>query len=115
MNKNKGKKLSQVLEESGYKTYNMVIDDNRIDLSVHNYVLTRKEDNKQMPGSIVKFIEWGDNDKAKAIHDTPAIGRSIVLDPHGYGQYKWMTTEIVEIISDTEFKTKNSTYTLHKV
>lgn len=108
---NKKKKFSQVLEESDYKTYNMTL----IDLAKDNYVLTRIDDGIQMAASVVKFVEWNENGTGKAMHDTPAIGRSILLDPMSYGNYRWLTTEIVEIISDTEFKTKNSTYTLHKV
>jgi len=104
----KRKKLGEVLEDSGYqKLY--------IDLTKDNFVLTRKEDNKQMCGSTVKFIEWDENGKGKVLHDTPAVGRSIVLDLTGPFSYQWMTTQITEIISETEFKTLNSTYTLHKV
>ena len=104
----KNKKLGQVLEESGYqKLY--------IDLTKDNYVLTRKEDNKQMCGATVKFIEWDENGKGKAVYDTPAVGRSIVLDFTGPFSYQWLTTQITEIISETEFKTLNSTYTLYKV
>ena len=115
MEKKKSKKLGQVLEESGYKTYGLDLVDNRLDLSKHNYVLTRREDNKQMAGSNVKFIEWSENGTGKSIHDKPAIGRSLVLDLISPDVFSWMTTEIVEIISETEFKTKNSTYTLHKL
>ena len=86
-----------------------------IDLALDNYVLTRKEDNRQMTGTAVKFIEWNENGTGKALHNEPAVGRSIVLDLTGPESYQWMTTEIVEIISNTEFKTKNSTYTLHKL
>tara|TARA_R110000868_G_scaffold92791_3_gene257368 strand:+ start:2452 stop:2742 length:291 start_codon:yes stop_codon:yes gene_type:complete len=86
-----------------------------IDLVKDNYVLTRINDNKQIAGSVVKFVEWNENGTAKSLHDQPAIGRSVTLDLTGPESYRWMTTEIVEIISDTEFKTKNSTYTLHKL
>ena len=68
-----------------------------------------------MPALVVKFVEWNENGTGKAMHDTPAVGRSILLDPMSYGNYRSLTTEIVEIISDTEFKTKNSTYTIHRV
>ena len=51
----------------------------------------------------------------KMEQDDPAIGRSIIADGWGGLTYKWMTTPITEIISETKFKTKNSTYTLHKV
>lgn len=87
----------------------------KIDLSKDNYVLTRKEDNKQITASIIKFIEWGEDGTFKSVHDNPAIGRSCILDPMPYGMYKWLTTSITEIISETQFKTKNSTYYLHKV
>jgi hypothetical protein len=115
MKKKTNKKFGQVLKESGYKAYNMSIVDDHINLTKHTWVLTRKEDNKQMTGSVVKFVEWNDNGVGGKIHDNPAVGRSIALDPMNYGNYKWLTTEIIEIISETEVKTKNSTYTLHKV
>lgn len=86
-----------------------------IDLALDNYVLTRKEDNRQITGTAIKFIDWNENGVGGSIHDEPAIGRSIVVDPMIGGNYRWMTTQITEIISETEFKTKNSTYTLHKV
>jgi hypothetical protein len=107
MNK-KNKKLGEALKESGYtKLY--------IDLTTDNYVLTRLEDNKQITASVIKFIEWNEDGTGKYVHDEPAIGRSIIVDPVNGVIYKWMTTQITEIISVTKFKTKNSTYTLHKV
>jgi hypothetical protein len=70
----------------------------------------------QIPGAVVKFIEWQEpGGKFKSEHDFPAVGRSIIIDPGPYGTYKWMTTVITEIISDTEFKTRNSTYLIHSV
>jgi len=86
-----------------------------IDLAKDNYVLTRLEDNKQITASVIKFIEWNEDGTGKCSHDDPAIGRSIMVDPMVLGNYKWMTTPIIEIISETKFKTKNSTYTLHKL
>jgi hypothetical protein len=86
-----------------------------IDLAIDNYVVTRKEDNKQMTANTVKFIQWNENGVGGSLHEEPAIGRSIVLDLTGPESYKWLTSQIVEIISNTEFKTKNSTYTLHKL
>lgn len=86
-----------------------------IDLSIHNYVLTRENDNKQILGRNVKFIEWDENGRYDSIHENPAIGRSCIVDPGSYGTFKWMTSSITEILSDTKFKTKNSTYYLHKV
>jgi len=86
-----------------------------IDLTTDNYVLTRLEDNKQITASVIKFIEWNKDGTGKCTHDEPSIGRSIIADPVNGVVYKWMTTQITEIISETKFKTKNSTYTLHKL
>ena len=88
-----------------------------MDISKHNYVLTRLEDNKQITASTINFIEWNEDGTGKSSHDDPAIGRSIIADGWGLQvlTYKWMTTPITEIISETKFKTKNSTYTLHKL
>lgn len=86
-----------------------------IDLTTDNYVLSRLEDNKQITASVIKFIEWNENGTAKSSHDEPAVGRSIIVDPMILGNYKWMTTAITEIISETKFKTENSTYTLFKL
>jgi len=86
-----------------------------IDLVKDNYVLTRIDDEKQIPASVIKFIEWNENGTGKSLHDEPALGRSIVVDPVNAVIYKWMTTRIIEIIDATTFKTENSTYTLHKL
>ena len=86
-----------------------------IDLAKDNYVLTRLEDNKQITASTINFIEWNEDGTGKSSHDDPAIGRSIIADGQVELTYKWLTTPITEIISETKFKTKNSTYTLHKV
>lgn len=85
-----------------------------IDLAKDNYVLTRVEDNKQIPASIIKFIEWNEDGTGKRVHDEPSTGRSIAVDPTTCG-YKWLTTQIIEMISENEFKTKNSTYKLYKL
>jgi hypothetical protein len=86
-----------------------------IDFEKDNYVLTRLDDEKQIAASVVKFIEWNEDGTGKSSHDEPAVGRSIIAGPMIGGNYKWMTTVITEIISENEFKTKNSTYTLHKL
>ena len=90
-----------------------------LDLVKDNYVLHRLDDNKQLTSSIVKFIEWDENDVGKKAHDAPNIGFSCVLDPSGFGNYKWLTSVITEVISindnEIKFKTLNSTYTLYKI
>lgn len=86
-----------------------------IDLEKDNYVLTRIDDGKQIPCAVIKFIEWNEDGTFKSVHDTPSVGRSIITDPGLYGNYRWLTSVITEVITDNKFKTKNSTYTLHKV
>jgi len=86
-----------------------------MDLVTDKYILTRIEDDKQIKASVIKFIEWNKDGTGKSSHDEPAVGRSIIADPVNGVIYKWMTTQITEIISENEFKTKNSTYTLHKI
>lgn len=86
-----------------------------IDLAKDNFVLTRLEDNKQIPGAVIKYIEWNEDGTFKASHDSPAVNRSIIVDPGPWGTFRWMTSAITEIIKENEFKTQNSTYVLHKV
>ena len=86
-----------------------------MDLETDKYILTRLDDGKQINASVIKFIGWNENGIGGVIHDEPAVGRSIIADPMIGGNYKWLTTQITEIISETEFKTKNSTYILKKL
>jgi hypothetical protein len=86
-----------------------------MDLETDKYILTRLDDGKQINASVIRFIEWNENGVGGLIYDEPAVGRSIIADPMIGGNYKWMTTQITEIISETEFKTKNSTYILKKL
>ena len=109
MSKTKSKKLSELRKELGE------IDKLYIDLEHHNFVLVRENDNKQMPGTVIKFIEWNENGTFKSVHDEMAIGRSVVIDPSQYGQFRWMTTTITEILSESKFKTLNSTYNIYKL
>lgn len=110
----KNKKFSQVLNESGYKTYNMDIEDNRIDLATDNYVLVREEDNKRIRANEIKFVEWNEDGTFKSVHDEPAIGRSIIANPSRF-TYSWLTTSILEIKTPTHLITQNSTYKIYKL
>ena len=75
-------------------------------------------------GTQVKFVEWSTPElgsRGKKLHDDPQVGFSCIIDPQYEYQYTWLTTEIVEIESDTtdksirciSFKTKNSSYKLY--
>jgi hypothetical protein len=80
------------------------------------YKLVRERDNKTLVGQAVKFIEWEEDGRFSKSHDEPAIGRSVMLDPHHFN-YTWLTTEITSFMYDgniLKFSTKNSVYTLKK-
>ena len=82
--------------------------------------LTKKESGEIFRGEIVKFIEFDENGKFKAMHDKHQVGFSCIINPQ-YMNYTWMTTPITEIIEEgwdmqtdiLVFKTKNSTYELY--
>jgi len=79
------------------------------------YTLKRLRDSLTKVGLKISWIEWGDNGRGKEMHDEPAIGRSLMLDPHVFN-YTWLTTSITEIVEQREgyikFNTKNSVYEL---
>jgi hypothetical protein len=72
-----------------------------------NEILTRQEDQKSFKG-IIKFIEF--NSKGNKLYTDIKKGRSCVVNPQAGFLYTWLTTEITEVISNKEFKTKNSHY-----
>lgn len=86
-----------------------------MDIAKDNYVLVREDDGKRIPCSVIKFIEWKEDGTFKAVHDEPAVGRSIVVDPGPYGQFRWMTSAIAEVIDSKHIKTNNSTYKIYEV
>ena len=85
-------------------------------ISMKKYQLEREHDKLTKQGTQAKWVEWGEKGNAKEMHDEPAPGRSLILDPQYMYAYTWLTTEVAEIIEQTsatvKFKTKNSTYTL---
>lgn len=58
---------------------------------------------------LVEFIEFDEGGRGESVHPKPAVGRSCVVGLRG-SEYTWMTSEIVEVLSGTKFKTKNSEY-----
>lgn len=70
--------------------------------------LIRQRDNLVKEG-FIEFVEFDKRtNRGKKIHMKPEIGYACIVDRSL--NYKWMTTQITEVISDTEFKTKNSHY-----
>jgi hypothetical protein len=80
-----------------------------------NYKLVRESDRLTQHAHEIGWIEWNENGTFKEKHDEPAIGRSLILDPHRMS-YTWLTTTITEIVEQRndyiKFNTKNSVYEL---
>lgn len=73
-------------------------------------VLVRTNDGLRMKGEIA-FVEFNKFGQGKKLHKKPKKGFACVVD-RTLNSYKWLTSEITEVISDKEFKTKNSHYTI---
>lgn len=75
--------------------------------------LIRQRDNKTIEGDI-RFLEFHPNNGGgKELHTKPQIGYSCIVGPFNY-TYKWMTSPITKVISDTEFLTNNSHYEIEE-
>ena len=76
-----------------------------------NYGLTRQSEK-------ILWLEFNEDGTFKSKHDEPAVGRSLLMSPFSMF-FAWQTTEITEILEQTEdylkFKTLNSTYELWKL
>ena len=82
------------------------------------YKLVRERDGLTHYGREMGWIEWNDDGTFKEKHDEPAIGRSLMLDPHRFS-FTWLTTSITEILENQDdyvkFRTRNSNYELWKL
>jgi hypothetical protein len=89
--------------------YNLELTD------ISKYKLVRERDGLTNVGQQIRWIDWSEDGSFKEAHTEPAVGRSLILDPHPF-QYTWLTTSITEILEQKEnyikFATKNSTYEL---
>ena len=83
-----------------------------------NYKLVRERDGLTHHAREIGYIEFNEDSTFKEKHDKPAIGRSIMLDPHRF-TFTWLTTSITEILENQDdyvkFKTRNSNYELWKL
>jgi hypothetical protein len=82
------------------------------------YKLVRSGDELTHKSKEVKWITFDNNGRFNEEFTDIKVGRSLLMSP--FTQYfTWMTTQVVEIISNEEsgciFKTKNSLYTLTKI
>jgi hypothetical protein len=82
----------------------------------YKYIIQRHRDGLTKRGGKIFWIEWKVDGYYNNRFDEPAIGRSLILNPSGGGDYAWMTTSIKRMISESPteivFETQNSTYTL---
>ena len=74
--------------------------------------LVRQRDGLTRGGDI-QYIEWDENDRGIDLHEEAQIGFSCIIDPYTMNP-TWLTSVITEVISETEFKTKNSHYKIVK-
>ena len=86
-----------------------------LDLEPTKYVLVREGDGKEIKSNKVCFVEFNQDSRAQAIHNTPAKQMSCLMGDVSVF-YTWQTTIITEIVEQRKgylkFKTKNSTYEL---
>lgn len=98
------------------KIHMVVVEDNTLEVPSYKYKLVRERDNLLNFGDQVGWIEWGEDGRYKQLHEEPAVGRSLILDPRSTPFFTWMTTTVTEILEQREnylkFKTSNSTYEL---
>jgi hypothetical protein len=81
---------------------------NRVKIPIRiDKTLIRQGDGLTRSGNI-KFIEFIHMDNK--LHDEPKIGYGCIVDPQYGRSYTWLTTEIIEIINNNHFRTKNSEY-----
>ena len=86
--------------------------------SQYPYKLVRERDGLTHHARQIGWIEFKEDSTFKEKHDEPAIGRSLMLDPHRFS-FTWLTTSITEILENQDdyvkFKTRNSNYELWKL
>lgn len=84
---------------------------------IFRYKLVRERDGLTNVGHQAGWIEWSEDGKFKELHNEPAVGRSLILDPQRMS-YTWLTTTVTEILEQKEnyikFATTNSIYQLYK-
>jgi hypothetical protein len=87
-------------------------------LAQYPYKLVRERDGLTHHAREIGWIEFNEDDTFKEKHDEPAIGRSLMLDPHRFS-FTWLTTNVTEIVEQRDdyikFKTRNSNYELFKI
>ena len=82
------------------------------------YKLVRESDGLTNYGQQIKWIEWKEDGTFNKQYNEPAIGRSLILNPHRIS-YTWLTTSVTKIIEQRDdyikFNTRNSNYELWRL
>jgi hypothetical protein len=114
MSKLKQDKIPMTLEDNVMK---VALEQGVIE-NEFNWKLVRERDGHTAQSKAIKWLEWNEEGRYKDDHQEPAIGRSLIMSPFN-DYFTWMTTDVVEIVEESEgyikFKTKNSTYELWKL
>lgn len=89
-----------------------------LDTEEPKYRLVRERDKLVKESARVLWLEFNEDGTFKEKHDSPSIGRSLIMSP--FNQFfTWQTTIITEIVEQkedyTKFKTENSNYELFKL
>lgn len=79
------------------------------------YRLVRERDKLVKESAKVLWLEFNEDGTFKEKHDSPSIGRSLIMSP--FNQFfTWQTTLVTEIVEQRDdyikFKTENSNYEL---
>lgn len=70
--------------------------------------LIREKDNSKWQGQI-EFIKFGKSTRAKEVITSPTVGWNCIVNRTLSGE-TFMTSEIVEVINNDNFKTAHSNY-----
>lgn len=74
------------------------------------------QDNFEKHSKNIRWVEFDETARGKALHDNISIGYSLMMSPFN-DSFTWMTTPVTEIIEARDnyihFKTENSEYVLH--
>ena len=115
MSKLKQEKIPVTLTEDGI--LKIAVEQGVIE-NEFNWKLVREGDGMTAQSKEVMWLEFGDDNRFKAKHEEPAIGRSLIMSPFN-GFFTWQTTDITEIVEERDgylkFKTANSCYILTKI
>ena len=115
MNKLKQTKIPVTIDEDNL--IKIAIEQGVIE-NEHNWKLVRERDGLTNKSKDIIWLEWNEDGRFKAKHDSIAIGRSLLMSPFNQS-FTWQTTDVTEIVEQREdyikFNTKNSVYELYKI